>query len=360
MGGMQVARERPGSYQNASGLVPHYYISRRSSRRRRRLRLRVSGAAATIDVPSSLSVLVVRLASSSNALHVCRVFSYVWMNNVCVCDCSSASCRPVLFHSPAQASHSPASTATTITTGTSMMSSAALTGYDDRWNQGTPAIAAAVTSGQPLYPAPPVDMDDVHQHARAQLPPAVNSSIPIDPSLAASWPTYYAPYPPNPSLQAAQQLQAAHSAVLPRPTSSTSSRPAESPQSQLDSGSLASNANGKRPAAPAVSSSRKKTRTLKSEGDDDAFDDEPSPTIDKDEKSKPTRGTRHVSPAPPDALLTSFRACTVCRRLKMKCIDANNPPCRRCLNGNHECVFEESNRGKRNPKYLRLRFAGPR
>jgi hypothetical protein len=42
------------------------------------------------------------------------------------------------------------------------------------------------------------------------------------------------------------------------------------------------------------------------------------------------------------------RACTVCRRLKMKCVGAENgPPCRRCLSGNHQCVFEESNRGKR-------------
>lgn len=42
------------------------------------------------------------------------------------------------------------------------------------------------------------------------------------------------------------------------------------------------------------------------------------------------------------------RACTVCRRLKMKCVGAENgPPCKRCLSGNHQCVFEQSNRGKR-------------
>ncbi|KAI0053938.1 hypothetical protein FA95DRAFT_1579033 [Auriscalpium vulgare] len=53
-------------------------------------------------------------------------------------------------------------------------------------------------------------------------------------------------------------------------------------------------------------------------------------------KAKPTRGSR---------------ACTVCRRLKMKCVGAEQgPPCKRCIAGNHECVFEESNRGKRSSK----------
>ncbi|KAF8341576.1 uncharacterized protein EI90DRAFT_1755923 [Cantharellus anzutake] len=45
------------------------------------------------------------------------------------------------------------------------------------------------------------------------------------------------------------------------------------------------------------------------------------------------------------------RACTVCRRLKMKCVGAENgPPCKRCIAGKHECIFEESNRGKRSSK----------
>lgn len=47
------------------------------------------------------------------------------------------------------------------------------------------------------------------------------------------------------------------------------------------------------------------------------------------------------------------RACTVCRRLKMKCVGAEQgPPCKRCQTGNHECIFEESNRGKRSTKYV--------
>jgi hypothetical protein len=36
----------------------------------------------------------------------------------------------------------------------------------------------------------------------------------------------------------------------------------------------------------------------------------------------------------------------------MKCVGAEQgPPCKRCLAGNHECIFEESNRGKRTSKY---------
>ncbi|GAA6004116.1 hypothetical protein JCM10207_002434 [Rhodosporidiobolus poonsookiae] len=51
------------------------------------------------------------------------------------------------------------------------------------------------------------------------------------------------------------------------------------------------------------------------------------------EKKKQTRGAR---------------ACTVCRKLKMRCVGAEEgPPCKRCKNGGHECIFEESQRGKR-------------
>jgi hypothetical protein len=36
----------------------------------------------------------------------------------------------------------------------------------------------------------------------------------------------------------------------------------------------------------------------------------------------------------------------------MKCVGAEQgPPCKRCVAGNHECIFEESNRGKRTSKY---------
>ena len=39
------------------------------------------------------------------------------------------------------------------------------------------------------------------------------------------------------------------------------------------------------------------------------------------------------------------KACTVCRRLKMKCQDAESgPPCKRCSQQGLECIFEESQR----------------
>ncbi|CED83779.1 Zn(2)-C6 fungal-type DNA-binding domain [Phaffia rhodozyma] len=44
------------------------------------------------------------------------------------------------------------------------------------------------------------------------------------------------------------------------------------------------------------------------------------------------------------------RACTVCRKLKMRCFSENGPPCKRCAASGQECVFEESNRGKKSTK----------
>lgn len=56
-------------------------------------------------------------------------------------------------------------------------------------------------------------------------------------------------------------------------------------------------------------------------------------------KPKPTRGAK---------------ACKNCRRLKMRCVGAENgPPCDRCKHTNHACIFEESNRGKKGGKNQR-------
>lgn len=53
-------------------------------------------------------------------------------------------------------------------------------------------------------------------------------------------------------------------------------------------------------------------------------------------KPKPSRGAK---------------ACTHCRRLKMRCVGAENgPPCERCKHTNNACIFEESHRGKRSGK----------
>lgn len=44
------------------------------------------------------------------------------------------------------------------------------------------------------------------------------------------------------------------------------------------------------------------------------------------------------------------RACLACRKLKTRCDGADDPPCRRCRSGGHECIFVESKRGKRPAK----------
>ncbi|CAD6976042.1 unnamed protein product [Tilletia controversa] len=47
------------------------------------------------------------------------------------------------------------------------------------------------------------------------------------------------------------------------------------------------------------------------------------------------------------------KACTNCRRLKMRCVPSTNEgghPCKRCLNSGGSCVFEVSQRGKRTSK----------
>ncbi|PFH51718.1 hypothetical protein AMATHDRAFT_74760 [Amanita thiersii Skay4041] len=172
-------------------------------------------------------------------------------------------------------------------------------------------------------------------HQEQSLPQSMqqsSSSIPIDPALAL-YPPYYSQH--NISQQPSHHLPPHLS--LPPNYSSPSSQGSDTigtPPTEVAYPHPASAANGKRPAssvsADAMGDARKKLRR------DDASDAK-SPATDKEEvKTKPTRGSR---------------ACTVCRRLKMKCVGAEHgPPCKRCLTGNHECIFEESNRGKRTSK----------
>ena len=88
-------------------------------------------------------------------------------------------------------------------------------------------------------------------------------------------------------------------------------------------------------------------------------DESSDQVAEKEPKAKSTRGSRCVPVFDPDPALAPAsvltihlsRACTNCRRLKMKCVGAEQgPPCKRCQSSNHECVFEESNRGKRSNK----------
>lgn len=157
------------------------------------------------------------------------------------------------------------------------------------------------------------------------MPPS--RSPQIDPALSL-YPGYYS-YPQQP-----QQHMAAHhllSTNLPSPSSQGSDTIGTPPTESMSYPHA--NANGKR-LSPAVvasgDSNRKKVKI-----DDGAA----SPSAEKDgSKPKSTRGSR---------------ACMVCRRLKMKCVGAEQkPPCNRCRTSGHECIFEESNRGRRpvNPR----------
>ncbi|KAF9479273.1 hypothetical protein BDN70DRAFT_807308 [Pholiota conissans] len=162
------------------------------------------------------------------------------------------------------------------------------------------------------------------------MQPPPSPGIPIDPALAL-YPPYYSSY------QQHQQHHIPQHLALPPNYSSPSSQGSDTigtPPTEHMYPSGSSNMNGKRPAS-SVSNGTANDSRKKARKDDDG--DMPSPVADKEEvKAKPTRGSR---------------ACTVCRRLKMKCVGAEQgPPCKRCLSGNHECIFEESNRGKRSSK----------
>ncbi|KAF6763809.1 fungal-specific transcription factor domain-containing protein [Ephemerocybe angulata] len=173
---------------------------------------------------------------------------------------------------------------------------------------------------------PSITMSHQEQNMSPSQPMQSSGSphnLPIDPSLNMQYPPIsISPSPPPPHhLPPHLSMQQNYSS----PSSGASDTVGTPPVDHMYPPS-SSNLNGKRPA----SSSRKKIRR------DDDSESAQSPLADKDEKPKPTRGSR---------------ACTVCRRLKMKCVGAEHgPPCKRCITGNHECIFEESNRGKRSSK----------
>ncbi|KIM33134.1 hypothetical protein M408DRAFT_325955 [Serendipita vermifera MAFF 305830] len=103
----------------------------------------------------------------------------------------------------------------------------------------------------------------------------------------------------------------------------------------------AQNENGKRPSLTGAPGSSRKRARKESDFEPDASVDANSPQDNFDPKEGKPKATRGA------------RACTVCRRLKMKCValpGLPDGPCKRCQGGNHTCVFEESNRGKRSSK----------
>jgi len=98
--------------------------------------------------------------------------------------------------------------------------------------------------------------------------------------------------------------------------------------------SSASPQSGENPLNSASSSKRK----LDDEYDEDDDDDLQGPN----KRLNDGRGKKEPKKR-------GSKACTVCRKLKMKCkLNADGDgPCERCLNGNLECMFEASQRGKR-------------
>jgi len=187
----------------------------------------------------------------------------------------------------------------------------------------------------PYPPSMPVHHQDQHISQSMQPPPS--PSIPIDPALSLYSPSYYAYQAPHP--QFPQQLSLG--ANLSSPSSQASDSISTPPTEQL------SFAGSSKRSSSALLNDAEDHRKRSRKNDDGGI-------LDKDEpKAKPTRGSRSVLATFYLLMLVlmSRRACTVCRRLKMKCVGAEQgPPCKRCQTGNHECIFEESNRGKRSSK----------
>ncbi|KAJ4000489.1 fungal-specific transcription factor domain-containing protein [Lentinula boryana] len=178
----------------------------------------------------------------------------------------------------------------------------------------------------------PQDYDMSQDHSLPHLnqqPPS--PSIPIDPALAL-YPPYYHSYQQQPQQHLPPHLSIAPN--YPSPSSQGSDTIGTPPTEHMYPSGSSFNVNGKRPAS--ATSTASGGEAVKKARKDDGSSEVRSPTAEKEEKPKPTRGSR---------------ACTVCRRLKMKCIGAEQgPPCKRCQTGGHECIFEESNRGKRSSK----------
>ncbi|KAK8849735.1 hypothetical protein IAR55_005070 [Kwoniella newhampshirensis] len=98
-----------------------------------------------------------------------------------------------------------------------------------------------------------------------------------------------------------------------------------------------------------------------SDGDEDDDDDDDDGDDDAGGSGKGTPAGRGKGGKgkgqegkPKVKLTRGSRACIACRKIKMRCIpDENSPPggpCKRCKSGGHECIFEESNRGKRSTR----------
>ncbi|WWC95401.1 hypothetical protein V866_002263 [Kwoniella sp. B9012] len=94
-----------------------------------------------------------------------------------------------------------------------------------------------------------------------------------------------------------------------------------------------------------------------SDNEDDEDDDDDEDGNDGSAKGTPAgkgKGGKGKGDKPKVKLTRGSRACIACRKIKMRCIpdESAGPgaPCKRCKSGGHECIFEESNRGKRSTR----------
>ncbi|CAE6494613.1 unnamed protein product [Rhizoctonia solani] len=182
----------------------------------------------------------------------------------------------------------------------------------------------------------------LHRQPSPHLMPPPPPPLPLDPTLVNQQLHPSAQgygYPPgfNQPHQRASQVQFSMNQQFP-------------PSQEPDDGSDEDEEDGESDEEPAVNDdkgNKKRTRTTgggpakkhkQSEGQDDEAEDSGTPLSAVAPKPKSTRGSR---------------ACTNCRRLKMKCVGADKDlegKCDRCRTNNHECHFEESNRGKKPSK----------
>lgn len=91
--------------------------------------------------------------------------------------------------------------------------------------------------------------------------------------------------------------------------------------------------------------------------EDSMYDGGVSPTSNKRpvdvvvSDALPTKAARDTAPTKQKST-RGARACTNCHRLKMKCeVKNDGGPCMRCVRSGHECVFLESNRGRKSDKH---------
>ncbi|QRV72781.1 Fungal specific transcription factor domain [Ceratobasidium sp. AG-Ba] len=201
-----------------------------------------------------------------------------------------------------------------------------------------------------LQPNAPGYYHGLRQPSPHQLMPP--PPVPLDPSLGGHLPNPHSPataqpqyaYPPMFSQQHLQMNQGrppmyGTTAHLSNSTETENGSDDEDDQSGDDEPAANDKRTGKKRASKSAGgSASKKAKQSANDLDDDDDDDSPAPAPGGSAKPKATRGSK---------------ACTNCRRLKMKCVGVSadkGPPCDRCRNNGQECIFEESNRGKKPSK----------